>query len=261
MKRLDLTRPGSVKAKRILVTGGTTGYGRALVLALLRAGAKVATCARGEEGLRSIGDEGAFAVQADVSRPGDVSALMTLIRAAWNGLDAVVNNAAILPRAQLSNMDLLDFKRALDVDLTGPWLVTREALEFMTGGNIVFVTSGLARFPMEPYNAYCVAKAGVNMLTRALSEELGPRFRVNACDPGVARTRMNPTAETPPEAAVPILRFLAALPPDGPTGLCFKKDGSIVDWDTTMGSPTLGTGTFVPLRPGLMPPKQTWGSA
>ena len=228
---LDLEHPGRLSGRRVLVTGGSSGFGRALSLALLEAGAKVVTCARDERGLAPLAQAGALTVPADVSKPGDVSALMVLARHSLGGLDAVINNAAILPRVRLSDQSLADWRRTLEINLSAPWLVTREALPLMRGGSIVMVTSGLGWFPMEPYNSYAVSKAGVNLLTRAFAQELGGRFRVNAFDPGTARTRMNPEAGEPPERAVPALLALAALGPDGPTGLCFKRDGRVMPWD------------------------------
>lgn len=236
--RLDLSRPGPVNARRILVTGGTSGFGLALTRRLLREGARVAVCARGAEGLAHLAAAGALAVQADVSRPEDVALLIKEIGRAFGGLDAVVNNAAILPRAAALSMPVEDWRHALDVNLTGPWLVAREARPLLSaGGAIVNLTSGLGWFPMSPCNAYAVTKAGLNMLTRALAQELGPRLRVNAVDPGVARTRMNPTAERDPEEAVPVLRWLVAAGAEAPTGCCWRRDGSLLAWtpETTLG--------------------------
>jgi NAD(P)-dependent dehydrogenase (short-subunit alcohol dehydrogenase family) len=100
----------------------------------------------------------------------------------------------------------------------------------MPGGNIVNLTSGLGSFVLAPYNAYGVSKAGLNLLTRAWAEELGPKFRVNAVDPGEVRTRMNPTAPVRPESVVPVVRALVALGRGGPTGKCFRKNGAEVSW-------------------------------
>src|SRR5439155_1119986 len=102
----------------------------------------------------------------------------------WEGLDGIVNNAAVLCEGRLTEQPLEEWRETLAVNLTGPLLVVRAALKIMDRGNIVNLTSGLGRFPMEPYGAYCVAKSGLNMLTRALAQELGERFRVNAIDPG-----------------------------------------------------------------------------
>lgn len=229
--KLPLDRPAPVRGKRILVTGGSSGYGRAAVLRLLADGAKVATCARGVQGLRGVRQAGALALAADVGSETSVKALLERVRSAFGGLDAVVNNAAILPRGGLLDLSPADWRRVVDINLAGPWLVTRASLPLMQdGGSILNVTSGLGWFPMPPYNAYAVTKAGLNMLTRAMAQELGPRFRVNALDPGVARTRMNPTAELSPDAAVPAIRFLAAVGPEGPTGCCWRKNGAIVPW-------------------------------
>jgi NAD(P)-dependent dehydrogenase (short-subunit alcohol dehydrogenase family) len=79
---------------------------------------------------------------------------------------------------------------------------------------------------MTSYNAYCVSKAGLNMLSRGFALELRERdILVNTVDPGVARTEMNTTASEPAESVVPIVRTLACLPRGGPTGCFFKKSG------------------------------------
>ena len=152
------------------------------------------------------------------------------IRSRFGGLDAVVNNAAVLLQGRLSEQPTEQWRQILDINLTGPLLVLRGAARLMETGNMVNITSGLGWFPLEPYNAYCVTKAGLNMLTRALAQEYGERFRVNAVDPGVAKTRMNPSANEPPSSVVPVVRALIALGPGDPTGKCFKKSGAEVAW-------------------------------
>ena len=227
---INLKRPGSVASKRILVTGGSSGIGRAAVLALLRDGAKVATCSRSVKELKGVRDAGALCVEADVSQPDQVKRLLSSIQGAWGGLDAIVNNAAVLIQGKLKEQSLEVWRETIETNLTAPWFIVREALPMMYGGNIVNITSGLGFFVMDPYNAYCISKAGLNMLTRALAQELGGSFRVNAVDPGVAKTNMNPVAGPPPEEPVPIIRYLVALDSDGPTGRCFKKSGEEVSW-------------------------------
>src|ERR1043166_2388931 len=229
MLSLDLGK-SSLEGRRILVTGGSRGIGRALVAAFLDDGAKVATGARHETGLDPLRQRGALTQTMDVADPESVKSLLEKIQDRWGGLDAVVNNAGILREGRLVEQPIEEWTETIEMHLGGPFVVIRAALEMMKGGSIVNITSGLARFPMEPYGAYCVSKAGLNMLTRAFALELGRKFRVNAVDPGVARTRMNPTAPTPPEAVVPVVRALVALDESGPTGRCFKKDGSEVEW-------------------------------
>ncbi len=227
---LDLSDHEPVLGRRILVTGASSGYGQAAALALLKQGARVAGCSRGEEGLRLVENAGGLVAACDVSKPKDVSRLMAAVRKRLGGLDAVVNNAGILLRRGLLEMDEAQWEQTVATNLTGPWLVTRAALDLMPRGCVVNVTSGLGWVPMRPYSAYSVSKAALNMLTRALAEELAATHRVNAVDPGVARTRMNPQATGSPDAVVPVIRALACARPEGPNGLCFKKDGSQTPW-------------------------------
>jgi NAD(P)-dependent dehydrogenase (short-subunit alcohol dehydrogenase family) len=227
---IDLQSPPPLRGKRILITGGSHGLGRALALAFLEEGARVAVCARHEGAFGPLREAGALAMAADVSDPASVGRLVERIGQEWAGLDAVVNNAAVLKEGRLGEQPLEEWRETLAANLTGAYVVVRSALRIMDRGGIVQVTSGLGRFPMEPYGAYCVSKAGLNMLTRALALELGARFHVNALDPGELRTRMNPDASTPPETLLPLARALVALPPGGPTGRCFRSDGSEAPW-------------------------------
>src|SRR5689334_6423047 len=230
MARIDLKTVPSLRGRKILVTGGSRGIGRALTQAFLEEGARVAICARHEEGFGPMREAGALAVAVDVSDPIAVERWIVRIGQEWGTLDAVVNNAAVLNEGRIVEQTPAEWRETIDANVTGPYFVARSALKIMPRGNIVNVTSGLGFFPMEPYGSYCVSKAGINMLTRVLALELKGAVRVNAVDPGEARTRMNPGAPAEPEAVVPIVRALAALDASGPTGLCFDKRGNEVGW-------------------------------
>ena len=230
MARIDLKTIPSLRGKRILVTGGSRGIGRALAMAFLGEGARVSICARHEEGFGPMREAGALAVAVDVTDPIAVERWIVRVGQEWGMLDAVVNNAAVLHEGRIVEQTPGEWRETLDADLTGPYLVSRFALKILPRGNIVNVTSGLGFFPMEPYGAYCVSKAGLNMLTRVLALELKGIVRVNAVDPGEARTRMNPGAPAEPDAVVPIVRALVALDASGPTGRCFDKRGDEVPW-------------------------------
>ncbi len=229
-KSLTLNKKASLKGKRILVTGGTSGYGRAMVLALLKNETRVATCARGKKRLLEVQKQGALAMSCDVSKEDHLKKFIIKIQEEFGGLDVAVNNAAVLFPGKVSEQPLEVWHKSLEINLTGPLLVTRAAAKIMKSGNIINITSGLGWFPMFPYNAYCVTKAGLNMLTRALAEEYKGYLRVNAIDPGTAKTRMNPTSPYSPEEILPIIRVLVSLGPKGPTGKCFKKNGEEVEW-------------------------------
>ena len=190
----------------------------------------MATCARREGDLDVLRNAGALAQAADVTDERALLDLTERIGKEWGGLDALINNAAVLYTGPILDQPLDEWLESLDNNLTAPLLVTRAALRLMPAGNIVNVTSGLGRAPLSTYGAYGVSKAGLDMLTRVLALELGAPYRVNALDPGEARTRMNPEADEDPAAVVPAARALAGLGPEGPTGLRFGKDGLERPW-------------------------------
>ncbi len=228
---LDLKSSGKAAGLRVLVTGASSGIGRALAEGFLSDKARVAVCARRGPRLASLKDRGAAAFRADVAKPAEVEALIRGVEKALGGLDALINNAAILRHGRLTEQPIDDWTETLQTDLAAPFLVARAATRIMKRGSIVNISSGLGFAPMEPYGAYCVAKAGLNMLTRVLALEWQGRIAVNAVNPGIARTEMNPTAPNDPASVYPIVQALAAAGPEGPTGRCFKKDGSENVWD------------------------------
>lgn len=230
LKSAQVRAGATLRGKRILVTGGSQGLGRTLAIAFLEEGALVAVCARHEAGLGPIREAGGLAEAADVGNPDALDRLVRHIETEMGELDGVVNNAAVLREGRVTEQPIEEWRETLEANLSGPCFVVRSALRIMKGGNIVNVTSGLGRFPMEPYGAYCVAKAGLNMLTRVLALELGDRFRVNAIDPGVVRSRMSPGAADAPGSVLPVARSLLLLGPDGPTGRCFRKSGEEEPW-------------------------------
>ncbi len=229
--KLDLDDGNSLRGKRILITGGSQGIGQTLALAFLEEGAFVSICARHGEDFGPLREAGALAQVADVADPDAVDRLIVRVAEAWGRLDAIVNNAAVLREGRLTEQTFDVWRETLDVNLTGPYLVVRSALRIMERGNIVNMSSGLGRVPRETYGAYGAAKAGLNMLTRVLALELGERSRVNAIEPGVIRTRMNPEAREGPETLVPLVRTLIGLEATGPTGRCYRKDGSEAPWN------------------------------
>lgn len=228
--KLNMSDGASLRGRNILITGGSQGIGQKLALAFLEEGAAVCVCARHEDNFESLRSKGALAELADVRDPVDVERFITRIGEAWGRLDAIVNNAAVLRTGPVTHQSLTTWREIIDVNLTGPFLVVRAALKIMSQGNIVNVSSGLGRVAREPYGAYGVAKAGLNMLTRILALELRDRWRVNAIEPGEIRTRMNPDAHDEPEALIPLVRTLVALEMSGPTGRCYRKDGSEAPW-------------------------------
>jgi 3-oxoacyl-[acyl-carrier protein] reductase len=226
----------ALRGKCALVTGGATGFGFAAAQGLAAAGAGVAICGRRAGKLAAAAAKlsagaaaGVFATTADVTDPASVEALVQAVLARFGRLDIVVNNAGVLFASPFGEAEPSDVAATVATNLVGAMLVTRAALEPMKRadyGRIVNVTSGLAWKPIPGFAAYAASKAGVNQFTRTLAAELaGWNIRVNALDPGVAQTELNPGGGGDPQKIVPGLLRLATLPMGGPTGQIFKQDG------------------------------------
>ncbi len=183
--------------KRALVTGGSRGIGRAIVLALARSGVSVAACYRREsEAVRSLAAEleqlggDGHVVEADVGDELAVARLVGGVRERFGRIDVLVNNAGVVSHRTLADLDLAEWRRILDTNLTAMYLVTRAALEAIpTGGSVINVASAVATVGMVGRTHYTASKAGVVGFTRSLCKELGPRaIRANAIAPGIIET-------------------------------------------------------------------------
>jgi NAD(P)-dependent dehydrogenase (short-subunit alcohol dehydrogenase family) len=183
--------------KRALVTGGSRGIGRAIVLGLAGGGASVAACynresddvkrLRGE--LESIGGA-SYLAQADVSDATSAAAFVRDASERFGGLDILINNAGVVSHAMIEDLELDEWNRVLNTNLTAIYLVTKAALSAMgEGGSIVNITSAVAMRGMPARTHYISSKAGMIGFTRALCKEVGRRgIRVNALAPGIIET-------------------------------------------------------------------------
>ncbi len=180
------------------MTGGGRGIGRAIALALAGRGTDVAVAARTAAELertaaeiRELGGE-ALVLPMDVTVPASVSRAIAELRDRGPSLDVLVNNAGIGGGQPVEGSDESAWRRVIDTNLTGTYLVTREALPLMrAGGRVINMSSVLGRFGVPGYTAYCAAKHGIIGFTRALALELAPRqITVNALCPGWVETEM-----------------------------------------------------------------------
>ena len=196
-----------------LVTGASSGIGRATALALGRAGAKVAVNhvpadadAEAAAGVAAaIAEAGGetMTVAADVSDEAAVAAMLAAVVARFGTVHVLVNNAGIQRDSALVDMSLADWRRVLDVNLTGQFLCARAAArEFLrrgvdpevstAAGKIVCMSSVHETIPWAGHANYAASKGGVHMLMRSLAQELAPAgVRVNAIAPGAVRTAIN----------------------------------------------------------------------
>ena len=192
-----------LSGKRVLVTGGNSGLGAAMVRAFAAEQARVAInylvhpeqSALLAEELRAGGSE-ALLLQADVAQPEAVAAMFRQLDGAWGGIDVLVNNAGIDgPRAMAWEADAAAWNRVLQINLSGAFLCAREALQRMVvqrSGVIINVSSVHELIAWSGYSAYCVSKAGVSMLSKTLAQEAGAYgVRVLCIAPGAIRTPIN----------------------------------------------------------------------
>lgn len=197
---------GRFEGRRVLLTGGTRGIGRAVALAFAGEGAAVVTCYRSDEAaaeqlriaLKATGGPH-HVMRADVAEPDEVARLVADAGERLGGLDAVVHNAGAISHVPLAELGLDEWRRVVDTNLTAAFLLARHGLPLLSEGSaIVFVGSKVASVGVPLRSHYAAAKAGLTGLTRALCKELGPRgVRVNVVAPGVIETEE--AAALPPE--------------------------------------------------------------
>jgi 3-hydroxybutyrate dehydrogenase len=185
-------------SRTVVVTGGGRGIGRAIALAFAEPGAHVIissrTAAQLEQTAADIRATGAAAtaIAMDVSDEASVAHGFGGLHGLVQHIDVIVNNAGVGGGEVVQGSDVARWKRTLDTNLFGMYLVTRQLLPLMANdGRIVNLSSVLGRFGVPGYTAYCAAKHGVIGFTRALSLELVKRkITVNAIAPGWVDTDM-----------------------------------------------------------------------
>src|ERR1700686_2445507 len=192
-----------LSGKRVLVTGGNSGLGAAMVRAFAAEHARVAInyvvhpeqTAQFADQLRAGGTD-VLALEADVSRADAVASMFQKIDAAWGGLDVLVNNAGIDGQRAMSwEADAAAWSRVLQINLAGAFLCAREALKRMVlqrSGVIINTSSVHEVIAWSGYSAYTASKAGLSMMSKTLAQEAGGYgVRVLCIAPGAIRTPIN----------------------------------------------------------------------
>jgi 3-oxoacyl-[acyl-carrier protein] reductase len=213
----------SLRGRNVLVTGGSRGIGRAVVLAFADAGARVvihyARDAHAAEttatDARAAGAE-AITLGADLHSAPPARALVDAAAAALGGLDAVVVNHGIWRRAPLAAMTDAQWDETLAVNLTSAWAVCQAAGRHLVArgrGAIVTIASTAGQRGEAGYAHYAASKGGLIALTRSLAAELAPSgVRVNGVAPGWVETDMTREALEAPEAVPSLARIPRGRP-------------------------------------------------
>jgi len=240
-----------------VVTGGDTGIGKAICVALAAEGAKIVVDYHGDRApadgvVKEIGDAGgvAIAVSADVSNPHDVENLIGTAVERFGLIDIMVNNAGIEEKHPFLEMPFDVFQKVLAVNLSGAWLCSQAAAKRMVhqkrGGRIINISSVHEELSMPTNAPYCAAKGGLRMLARTISVELAPYgITVNNICPGAVDTPMDqPLKEHPdqyekllneiplhrmakPEEVAAMCVYLASEEAEYVTGASFFIDGGL----------------------------------
>jgi glucose 1-dehydrogenase len=190
-----------------LITGAASGIGRATAIRLAADGAAVIVNYIGdpEPAEALVGELGtAIAIEADVADEAQVVAMFARAREELGPVDVLVNNAGIEKPFRLVEMPLDEWRRVLDVNLTGAFLCAREAARGMIdqgdGGVIVNNTSVHEQIPWPTYSHYSASKAGLKLFSQTIARELAPhQIRVAQVAPGAIATPINPWVEDDPE--------------------------------------------------------------
>jgi glucose 1-dehydrogenase len=223
-----------LKNQKALVTGANSGIGEACALALGAAGAAVAVnyvsrpedAERVAQQIRQGGGE-AIALQADVSREEQVTAMFAELLKTFGTIDILVNNAGLQRDSPFHKMTLEQWNTVMGVNLTGQFLCAREAVrEFLRRGVVSRVSSAAGKIicmssvheviPWGGHVNYAASKGGVMQLMKSMAQELAPkRIRVNSIAPGAIKTPINRSAWDTPGAEAELLRLI----PEGRVGV------------------------------------------
>ena len=209
-----------------IVTGGKRGIGREIALVLAAVGADVAVCSRVVEdgGLEAVVEDikrlgrRSLGIQADTSRKSDVDSMVQKVMDQLGAIDILVNNAGVMMMAPFLEMSEEFWDKHMVVNLKGYYLFSQAVAKRMVErrkGCIINIASDLAFKAIPAMSAYCVSKAGIIMLTRALAQELGQYgIRVNAIAPGLVKTELSRPNWSNPD----FLKFMESITPLGRIG-------------------------------------------
>jgi glucose 1-dehydrogenase len=246
--------------KVALVTGASQGIGRAIAVAMAKAGADVVVNYRAQPDLElaltvkkeieALGRK-CLTIQADMTKLPEISQLVSRSFQEMGGLDILVNNAGIEKRAPAWEVTEADFDLVLEVNLKGVFFVTQACLKYWIEqkrpGKVINISSVHEELPFPHFSAYCMSKGGVKMMTRNLAVEVAPfGITINSIAPGAIETPINTKLLNDPEKLAALLNniplkrlgtpedvsnaavFLASSDSDYMTGTTLFVDGGLL---------------------------------
>lgn len=219
-----------LKGQKALVTGASSGIGKAIAVALGQAGADVViNYVSGEDAAQSVindihrcgcGHSKSYTYKADISKEDEVRAMFTDMTEKLGGIDILVNNAGLQVDAPFHEMTLAQWQKVIDVNLTGQFLCTREAIRRFkqqgvrpetscAAGKVICISSVHEVIPWAGHVNYAASKGGVMLMMKSVAQEVAPyRIRVNSIAPGAIRTPINLAAWDTPEHYNELLKLI-----------------------------------------------------
>lgn len=216
-----------LEGQRALVTGASSGIGKGIAFALADAGARVLIQYHSDqdeaneavEAIKRAGTD-AVTVRADIGRPEDVRRLFTAMDEQFGGIDILIANAGIQRDAAFTDMTIDQWRRVIDVNLTGQFVCAQEAVRRFRAqgmqldrsralGKIIFTSSVHQVIPWAGHANYAAAKGGLKLLMETMAQELAAeKIRVNAIAPGAIKTPINEEAWETSEATQKLLQLI-----------------------------------------------------
>jgi NAD(P)-dependent dehydrogenase (short-subunit alcohol dehydrogenase family) len=236
---MRLEKEMKLEGKRVVITGGSKGLGRALASRFAQEGAKLALCARSFDELNraalelNLGGSSCIFSSCDIADAAQVSQFANMVLAEFGAVDVLINNASILgPRMDIVEWTKPTWDRVIDVNINGLFAVTRAFLPSMIinrSGSIINVSSSVGKTGKRRWGAYATSKFAVEGFTQVLADEVrAVGIRVNSVDPGAMDTDMRHAAYPdedrsklkPPSEAAGVFVYLASDASRGITGQC-----------------------------------------
>lgn len=255
---MDCLEKFRVKDKVAIVTGGSKGLGRAMALGLAQAGARIVVASRSLDLIELTADEiiknggQAIAMPVDVCNPQSIARLVALTKDYYGRVDVLINNAGIAPMKKAVDTTLEDWEHVMNTNLKSAFLLSRGVGKIMLKqkkGKIINIGSILGTMAASIAMPYCVSKAGIAHMTRALALEWGSSgINVNCIAPGFFETEMTQYQQQnkshrkylnfkipfkrlgKPEEIVGAAIFLASEASDYMTGATLVIDGGYTIW-------------------------------